>query len=227
MLFLAVFCGFLAEYQLEHLIEHNREKVYMRSLVEDLQKDTAGLQHSVDFWNRLGTKIDDTKPMLRGDMSIRNREKIYEMVAMLVDFDDFIYYDRTIEQLRNSGNFRLIRSNVVSDSLISYDSFIRTQLREQEATLLKFLVQILSLQNELFDSEYTQHKFKTGKGMESNADSVTLNYEIVNNKEKLFKYSNDLFVYRSGIGYLISSEKGLKEWASRLISIIKREYHIK
>ena len=25
MLFLAVFCGFLAEYQLEHTIEHNRE----------------------------------------------------------------------------------------------------------------------------------------------------------------------------------------------------------
>ena len=26
MLFLAVFCGFLAEYQLEHVIEHQREK---------------------------------------------------------------------------------------------------------------------------------------------------------------------------------------------------------
>ena len=29
MLFLAVFCGFLAEYQLEHKIEKDREKEYM------------------------------------------------------------------------------------------------------------------------------------------------------------------------------------------------------
>jgi hypothetical protein len=32
MLFLAVFCGFLAEYQLEHVIENNREKQFIRSL---------------------------------------------------------------------------------------------------------------------------------------------------------------------------------------------------
>ena len=41
MLFLAVFCGFLAENQREHYIEHQREKQYMRSLLEDLQTDTA------------------------------------------------------------------------------------------------------------------------------------------------------------------------------------------
>ena len=41
MLFLAVFCGFLAENQREHMIEHKREKVYMTSLVEDLQKDSC------------------------------------------------------------------------------------------------------------------------------------------------------------------------------------------
>ena len=35
MLFLAVFCGFLAEYQLEHTIKHQREKKYAKSLYED------------------------------------------------------------------------------------------------------------------------------------------------------------------------------------------------
>ena len=45
---LAVFCGFLAEYQLEHLIEHQREKRYMKTMVEDLKKD-APLVGSVPF----------------------------------------------------------------------------------------------------------------------------------------------------------------------------------
>ncbi|HEY5969946.1 MAG TPA: hypothetical protein VIU35_18315, partial [Chitinophagaceae bacterium] len=49
MLFLAVFCGFLAENQREHMIEHSREKVYMTSLVEDLQKDTSWLLGALKF----------------------------------------------------------------------------------------------------------------------------------------------------------------------------------
>ena len=41
MLFLAVFCGTLAENQREHMVEKRREKEYMESLVKDLQSDTA------------------------------------------------------------------------------------------------------------------------------------------------------------------------------------------
>jgi len=47
MLFLAVFCGFLAEYQLEHKIEQDREKQYMRSMVEDLRSDTLMLEKNI------------------------------------------------------------------------------------------------------------------------------------------------------------------------------------
>jgi hypothetical protein len=36
MLFLAVFCGFLAENQREHLIEHKREKQFIVTMLEDL-----------------------------------------------------------------------------------------------------------------------------------------------------------------------------------------------
>ena len=39
MLFLAVFCGFLAEYQLEHKIERDRAKQFINSLIADLQDD--------------------------------------------------------------------------------------------------------------------------------------------------------------------------------------------
>ena len=41
MLFLAVFCGFLAEYQLEHKIERDRGKQYIRSFYEDLVTDSS------------------------------------------------------------------------------------------------------------------------------------------------------------------------------------------
>ena len=203
MLFLAVFCGFLAEYQLEHLIEHNREKQYMRTLVEDLKNDTVNLEESLQFWKRLEQKIDNVRPLLKSSLNNDKPEEIYELAAMLIDFNDFIYSDRTIEQLRNSGNFRLIRNDDVSDTLISYDSFIRVQLKEQESTLLKVLLDLLSLQNELFDSDAVEAKFKLLKNIDPYADTTGLKYTIVNNKEKLFKYYNDLFLYRVGIQYII------------------------
>jgi len=43
MLFLAVFCGFLAEYKLEHIVEHQKGIQYIHSLEVDIQVDTAKL----------------------------------------------------------------------------------------------------------------------------------------------------------------------------------------
>ena len=43
MLFLAVFAGFLAENWREHIVERKREKEYIRSMIEDLDRDTTEL----------------------------------------------------------------------------------------------------------------------------------------------------------------------------------------
>ena len=43
MLFLAVFCGFLAENIREHKIEQHRAKDFAKSLVQDLQNDTTAI----------------------------------------------------------------------------------------------------------------------------------------------------------------------------------------
>ena len=57
MLFLAVFCGFLAEYQLEHVIENQREEKYVKSLIQDLKTDTAHLETYINL--RQGEKNHD------------------------------------------------------------------------------------------------------------------------------------------------------------------------
>jgi hypothetical protein len=41
MLFLAVTLGFFVENQREHYIENQREKVYVRSMIDDLKLDTV------------------------------------------------------------------------------------------------------------------------------------------------------------------------------------------
>src|SRR5688572_30100125 len=51
MLFLAVFCGFLAEYKLELTIEHEKEEQYMRSMLEDLKTDTTKLAANIRIFD--------------------------------------------------------------------------------------------------------------------------------------------------------------------------------
>src|SRR5205085_7353219 len=43
MLFLAVFLGFIAENYREHIVEHQQEKQYMITLIEDLNIDTTDM----------------------------------------------------------------------------------------------------------------------------------------------------------------------------------------
>ncbi len=64
MLFLAVFCGFLAEYKLEQTIERHREKEYMQLMVEDLKKDTANINTMVAGNRILITGLDSLLDLL-------------------------------------------------------------------------------------------------------------------------------------------------------------------
>src|SRR5678809_403353 len=58
MLFLAVFCGFLAENFREHNIEHQRERQYMVTMLEDLKSDTALLSYTTRYWDNINNSID-------------------------------------------------------------------------------------------------------------------------------------------------------------------------
>ena len=103
MLFLAVFSGFLAEYQLEHKIERDREKVYMSSMLEDLISDTTQL--SVNSHARL-RRVDMVDSMIflfsTADYSAKLND-IYFYGRSLSMNIDFFPNDRTILQLKNSG----------------------------------------------------------------------------------------------------------------------------
>src|SRR4026209_496169 len=64
MLFLAVFCGFLAEYSLEHKIETDREKQYVRTMIEDLKLDTSVLNGVIQARTRRIEMLDSLSLLL-------------------------------------------------------------------------------------------------------------------------------------------------------------------
>jgi hypothetical protein len=124
MLFLAVFCGFLAENQREHLVEHNREKKYLEMLYEDFRKDTADYAYDTLWWTRMIRLIDTIRIEIEKPENERNLLLLYRKASAMRSYNSFQYHDRTVQQLKSAGNFRLVRNKFVADSLTEYDALL-------------------------------------------------------------------------------------------------------
>ena len=120
MLFLAVFCGFLAEYQLEHTIEKSREKQYMRSFVEDLERDKNTLTERIAYCYLTIGRADSAIAVFNNPKPNDQAGEIYYFLRWMHRSDVFSVNDGTIVQLRNAGGMRLVSNKKVLDSIIDY-----------------------------------------------------------------------------------------------------------
>src|SRR6476659_7660879 len=125
MLFLAVFCGFLAENFREDQVEHKREKEYIKSFVEDLKQDTAQLKKILTSLNDKISFKDSLLKELADPGVFKSSTRAFYFFQLSRHFPDFIYTDRTIQQLKNSGGMRLLRNKAVAASIVDYDSKVR------------------------------------------------------------------------------------------------------
>ncbi len=127
MLFLAVFCGFLAEYQLEHTIEHQREKKYIQSLHSDLEADINRLTVIIQLRNERAQMLDSFSNLLNSKEALSHSNDLYYYNSFATRGVAFRFtpVDGTMQQLKNAGNLRLVRKSTVSDSIVSYDVYVR------------------------------------------------------------------------------------------------------
>lgn len=223
MLFLAVFCGSLAEYQLEHKIENDREKVYIESMVEDLKKDTTNLAFCIRGYKQLELRMD-TVLALYPKLAIGYNPTLRRNIEGIKGYPDFIYTDRTIKQLKNSGSMRLIRNKEVADAIISYDSEV-FDLIEIDVSDMHFT--FLNMYEEgygLFDNDGLETDLKTESLSE--LEKGTKNYLLKSDKEALGRYNNRLRDIKSLYKMVLPKEIILKEKAVKLIELLKKEYHL-
>lgn len=226
MLFLAVFCGFLAEYQLEHVIENQREEKYTVSMLEDLMKDTTELKAVILFWETYNRRIDTVRNEIEKESSERNPLLLYQCAAKLQNNNTFSYHDRTIKQLKNSGNFRIIRKKNVTDSLVEYDGLIENTISNIQESYNKLSDQRRELQDQLFNSKF--YRFAYNLNFDSAAKQEPKIIVMIKGKEEvLFQYYNQLenlhWLNRARVRF----QKELLQKAINLIGLIKKEYHLK
>src|SRR4030095_7208695 len=230
MLFLAVFCGFLAENQREHFVEHQREGKLMETLYDDLKKDTADFINDIRWWENTIIRIDTIRKEIEKSGNKRNLLLLYRKVGLVRNYNSFEYHDRTIQQLKNGGNFRLIRNKWIADSLIDYDANILTELKDQELQSNAIYQQVNFLQDRIFNSKYFhltlsyQPSFLLDSVFKIEPEVFGLSSVT---KTDLMQYYNHLEYYRRMSSYRIAAMKTLCHRAMMLIESLKKEYKLK
>ncbi|HET9433920.1 MAG TPA: hypothetical protein VFO37_09205, partial [Chitinophagaceae bacterium] len=133
MLFLAVFCGFMAENQREHMIENQREKKYIRSLYEDLRRDSVELVDEIEYRVGLSRSARYLITVLGTINKIKGTDSVYIAAYHLTGNPTFEYSNSTIEQLKSSGLLRIIGKKGVADSIVMYDIRVNRHFAREEA----------------------------------------------------------------------------------------------
>jgi hypothetical protein len=125
MLFLAVFCGFLAENYRESLSVQKIEKEYILSLVEDLKTDTTNLNLYITFRKEKSVLMDSLAEMMLSENRSLMGNEIYFLARQVFNEQAFFYSDGTIQQLKNAGNLRLLRKRNVVNALLTYEKKVK------------------------------------------------------------------------------------------------------
>jgi len=223
MLFLAVTLGFFVENQREHFIEHQREKQYMVSLVEDLETDTAELKKGIISTDSTNNYTDSVLFFLS---SLKITDQIPARFAILMRIAgqrlSLINTDRTSSQLKNSGAMRLIRNKKVVDAILRYWN----QIEKTNITLERYLV---------YRNAGRELSFKLFMWSEVYRRLVAVKKDTIRFLKVIDKDPkkwDELMNIIGGSGLIVSGGhinnlKKQLELAIKLIDLIKKEYHRK
>lgn len=236
MLFLAVFCGFLAENFREHRVEHQREKQFMISMLEDLKSDTALLAYSSRYWDTINYSIDSVATAIQFPVNNFSAAKSYQYINKAMDYFSFSYNDRTISQLKNAGGFRLIRNDTVANKIILFDQFNNDAMKNIAELHAFFYKTAMQLANKVYVQDIINQLYnRFGFTPVGSADMGWVENLIRKNKVPLpandyntllFEFKNALLAYRKDYSNMKFGYENLKGRMTELITVIREAYHL-
>lgn len=121
MLFLAVFCGFLAESYHTHLVNKEIEKRNMELVVETLKDDVAKIKTNIDY-NEQKLKLLDTLISFKETEKTDTlySERFSYLVTKSIYNAQFYANTAAIDQMKYSGSLRLVKNKEILTSIFKY-----------------------------------------------------------------------------------------------------------
>jgi len=220
MLFLAVFAGFLAENQREHIVEHQREKKFAKRLLSDLRQD------SIFFESRIRI-LEDRQKAYKHFLSIMTKPVRATDSAVMRGFLSLIFTagssndftTATYNQMKTSGSLRYIDNDSLTTSLQKYyDVLLARAFHDSEGADKFFTDYIISYMTKHFRFQ----DFKATDDSLSHIKNVILNRSAESDQELI----NIMGVWNAGSDTQLDLQRPARKQMSELIKMIKKEYHL-
>ncbi|HLG40103.1 MAG TPA: hypothetical protein VI461_10555 [Chitinophagaceae bacterium] len=229
MLFLAVFLGFLAENQREHIVERQRAKEYAKALLEDLAKDTLEIQDVIREDKILLTCFDSIQAITHGH-SLKGKipGRFYYYCNIGTASPAVVWANATITQITQSGNLRYFTNTELIKKISSYYSSSQyiTELNNIDR---RFREKAMELKSQVLDSYFfSQYSPYPIIDWPNIPDSLMTKQLPLHNPEKLNEFSNSLENRRANFTILINRVyPAALNAAVELMSILRKDYHLK
>jgi len=220
MLFLAVFCGFLAEYQLEHKIERDRANEYASLLIEDLKNDSAYIDHLMFQENFKIKQADSLLSILNSDRYLNDNYKLvyhFNHVGTFIDFKPA--FPVNFEQMKNSGSLRYIRNKKLAGQLSALN-------RQMEITAEVYIGHNQFLSQEL--KPFSVQHLNTQQYDIFSRKVLVPNPEIFDwDKKEARLLANKVNLVKTYALFFVNNFlKNCKEKIKETSDLIKKEYHL-
>lgn len=230
MISLAVTMGFIAESVRESITERHMEREYMASLVSDLATDTVKLSLYSDTLSAAYQGLDTlvTQCYLpRNKMETARMYYAYHHYCR--NWYDLKLYDKTLVQLKNSGNLRLIPA-AVADSLAGLDDQIQF-FNERTAFFLEAQTKVVDEGLTFFD--YAEYR-KANTRPDGSLDLHDQGFLYISYKPPLLSYdplalkrfAGRVGIFRNLAGMRLAGMEECRAMLRRNIAFFRETYHL-
>lgn len=229
MLFLAVFCGFLAENLREHYVERKRAREYAKYLLQDLKADTAEINVSKKTKCAILNAVDSLNSIARyRDDKNRVRGGFYYYSQIATTVESVAWHTATMNQIIHSGSVRYFENDELIKKISDYIELNELSLRRANADR-ELRNQSVELRNKILDNHY--YIQYAGLVIEARPnDSLMQTWlPLLNNDPNLLnEYLNSFQSRRVFQGDACSNTppSSLKK-ANDLMALLQKEYHLK
>jgi hypothetical protein len=217
----------------EHFIEIKKEKQYVSSLLRDLETDTmrlCNLRNRFDTANRMA---DTLIRLLKSNERNLESCKIYNLARTIPFYYGAIESkDQTFQQLKSSGNLRLIHNTKIVDDIgLYYQQYNALNNGGPGQMLFENRHDVYLFAHELFDmlafdkmfSSTPDNLIRQFHNLDSCEEKPTL---LTNDPMVINRICGRYFYLRMSARILMNWIPGMLERANSLLANIKKEYHL-
>lgn len=223
VLIIGIYGAFAVDNWNEDRKERKIEREYIISIIEDIQSDASNFTRLVSLFETKEKELDTVLrlfPKLRTEYN----DTLWRNLPTVINYADFIYTDRTMKQLNNSGGMRFIVNKAARDGILDYDLVVQKLLTSYQPDLNFYYTNSNLMWFELLDIEsYTLDKeILSIKEMEQ----ANKRYLLKSDQASLGKFNNIIRNFLSDAQLIRKSEEELLLKAESLIALLIQEYKI-